>query len=76
MNDNPGPLTNSRSVLNAILLGVAKGVYRVALTLTITFAIGTAAGAFVCLYYGMPLMFSVVGGMISLGVAVALVLNS
>ena len=40
--------------------------------LFLAFAIGTGAMAGVCLYYGFPLVFSLVGGFVVLGIAVAI----
>lgn len=42
----------------------------------VAFAVGTGAGALVCLYYGVPLAFSLVGGFIVLGLALALMSDS
>lgn len=38
----------------------------------IAFCVGTGAGAVVCWYYGIPLAFSVIGGFVVLGIALAL----
>lgn len=40
------------------------------------FVIGTGASSIVCLYYGIPIAFSLIGGFIVLGVAVALMSES
>lgn len=40
------------------------------------FVIGTGASAVVCLFYGVPLAFSLIGGFIVLGIAVALMSES
>ena len=40
------------------------------------FALGTGAGAIVCWYYGIPLAFSLIGGFIVLGIALALMSDS
>ena len=42
----------------------------------IAFAVGTGAAAVVCLYYGAPLAFSLIGGFVVLGVALALASGS
>ena len=44
--------------------------------LVIAFGIGTGAGAVVCWYYEIPLLFSVVGGILVLGIALALMAES
>ncbi|MGI9395325.1 MAG: hypothetical protein ACR2OY_11815 [Boseongicola sp.] len=36
------------------------------------FAVGTGVSAAICLYYGVPLIFSLLGGLIVLGIALAL----
>lgn len=36
------------------------------------FLVGTGAGAIVCWYYGIPLVFSLAGGILVLGLALAL----
>jgi hypothetical protein len=40
------------------------------------FVIGTGASSIVCLYYGIPIAFSLIGGFIVLGIAVALMSES
>ena len=47
------------------------GLVRDAVKLIIAFAVGTGAGAIVCWYYGIPLVFSVLGGILVLGLALA-----
>ena len=42
----------------------------------IAFALGTGAGAIVCWYYSIPLVFSLVGGILVLGLALALTTDS
>lgn len=42
----------------------------------IAFSVGTGAGAIFCWYYGIPLGFSVVGGILVVGVALALMSDS
>jgi hypothetical protein len=41
--------------------------------LTVGFSIGTGAGAAVCWYYGIPMGLSVIGGILVLGIALALI---
>lgn len=43
-----------------------------AMRLIIAFLFGTAVGAVVCFIYGIPIGFSLVGGLIVVGIAVAL----
>ena len=40
------------------------------------FAVGTGVSAAVCLYYGVPIVFSLLGGLIVLGIALALTSGS
>ena len=42
----------------------------------IAFSIGTAAAAIVCWYYSIPLGFSILGGVLVLGLALALMSDS
>ena len=42
----------------------------------IAFAIGTGAGAIVCWYYNIPLGLSILGGILVLGIALALMSDS
>jgi hypothetical protein len=44
--------------------------------LVFAFAIGTGASAIACLYYGVPLVFSLIGGFIVLGLAVVIMYDS
>lgn len=48
-----------------------QGLIRDTLGLWITFLIGTGAGAIICLYFGAPLIFSLLGGILVLAVYVA-----
>ena len=56
------------SLLFAFLDGILKFVT--------AFAVGTGAGALVCWYYGIPLVFSLLGGILVLGLALALLSDS
>lgn len=49
---------------------------RDAVKFVIAFAVGTGAGAIVCWYYGIPLVFSLLGGILVLGLALALSTDS
>ena len=42
----------------------------------IAFSVGTGAGAIVCWYYSIPMGFSVTGGILVLGIALALISDS
>ena len=52
-----------RNLFGSILRDLIKFV--------IIFALGTLGGAVICLYYGFPLVFSVVGGIAIFALAVA-----
>lgn len=58
------------------LKDIIKGGFNVIFKFVIAFAIGTAGGGIVCWYYGIPLVFSVVGGILVLGLALALMSDS
>lgn len=58
----------SRGFLATLLVGLVQD----AVKLIIAFAIGTGAGAIVCWYYGIPLVFSLLGGILVLALALAL----
>lgn len=42
----------------------------------IAFSVGTGAGAIVCWHYSIPMGFSVIGGILVLGIALALISDS
>lgn len=66
-NANPNVGT-SRGFIAEFLMGLARD----AVKLILAFAIGTGAGAIVCWYYGIPLVFSLLGGVLVLGLALAI----
>ena len=59
-----------------IMLDFLKDILKVGLItivqMLIAFSIGTAAAAMVCWYYGIPLWFSILGGIVVLGIALAI----
>ena len=55
--------------LRAFFIGLAHRVVQDLFRLTAAAGIGTAIGAGVCLYYGLPLLLSLLGGLVVLGVA-------
>jgi len=67
------PNRNGRLTPGGFLTGLAKDFLRSLLGLAAAFVIGTAAGAGICLYYGLPLIFSLAGGAVVLGIGVAVV---
>jgi len=46
------------------------------LQIVIFFGVGTGGGALVCWYYSIPLGFSIIGGILVLGIALALMSDS
>ena len=52
------------------------GLIRDAVKLVIAFGVGTGAGAIACWYYNIPLIFSLLGGILVLGLALALTTDS
>lgn len=49
---------------------------RAILTIAMFFAVGTGGLAIVCWYYGIPLAFSILGGILVLAIALALMSDS
>lgn len=70
---------NIASVARAIvevLASILGNLMRDVVKMIIAFAIGTGASAIVCWYYDLPLVVSLLGGFIVLGIALALITNS
>lgn len=68
---------------NAFLRGVLEflkeilgSLARDAARLLLAFGIGTGVSALACLYYGAPLILSLLGGFIVLGIAVIFLMDS
>ena len=59
--------SNKQGFLSILL----QGFIRDTVGLWITFLFGTGVGAIICLYFGVPLIFSLLGGIIVLAVYVA-----
>ena len=62
----------SRGFLATLLVGLVRD----AVKFIVAFAVGTGAGAIACWYYGIPLFFSLLGGILVLGIALALTTDS
>jgi len=62
------PSGSNKQGFLAILL---QGLIRDMIGFWLTFLFGTGAAAVICLYYGVPLIFSLIGGAIVLAVYVA-----
>lgn len=63
---------SSRGFFATLLMSLVRDAAK----LIIAFAVGTGAGAIACWYYGIPLVFSLVGGILVLGLALALSTDS
>lgn len=61
-----------RGFLSSLLMSLLRD----AVKFVIAFAVGTGAGAIACWYYGIPLVFSLLGGILVLGLALALTTDS
>ena len=57
-----------RGFSSSLLIGLGREI----LKYVIAFAVGTGAGAIVCWYYGIPLVFSIAGGILVVAIALAL----
>jgi len=67
------PLVNQpRGFFAEILSALAKSF----VVFISAFAVGTGVSAAVCLYYGVPIVFSLLGGLVVLGIALALTSGS
>ena len=62
--DNEG----ERGFFASLFLSLVRDVVK----FIIAIAVGTGAGAIACWYYGIPLVFSLAGGILVLGLALAL----
>ena len=62
------------------MLDFLKDLLKIGLTaifqMLIAFSIGTGAAAIACWYYSIPLVFSILGGILVLGLALALMSDS
>ena len=58
------------------LSSLLRAIVRDAVKFMVAFAVGTGAGAIACWYYGIPVVFALVGGILVLGVALALATDS
>ena len=77
MNDDKKTRTHfvedeNRGFFSSLLMGLVRD----AVKLIIAFVVGTGAGAIVCWYYGIPLIFSLLGGILVLVLALAISTDS
>ena len=61
-----------RGFLTSFLARLARDAFQ----LVVAFAAGTGAGAIACWYYGVPLIFSLLGGILVLALALGLTTNT
>lgn len=66
------PKTEHGLSLKRIAADALAHLVRALLYFLIAFVVGTGAAAMVCVYYGLPLILSMLGGFAVLGVALAL----
>ena len=59
-----------RKLLN-LPIDIFRGVARDLIGISLTFFASTGVAAGICLYYGIPLVFSWIGGLIAVGLLVA-----
>ena len=72
MNDNRNQETEiDAGKVRGVFAELLMSLVRDAVKFIIAFAVGTGAGAIVCWYYGIPLVFSLLGGILVLGLALA-----
>lgn len=71
-NDNR-PDNSDSSNNQGFLTSLIQGAIRDTIGMWISVLIGTAVAAVICLYYGIPLIFSLVGGVLVLSVYMAYV---
>ena len=76
MNDDKAKSEFHEGGVKGFFSSLLLGLVRDAVKFIIAFAVGTGAGALVCWYYGIPLVFSFVGGILVLGLALALATDS
>lgn len=77
MNDDHNAKTEfGESGVRGFFTSLLIGLVRDAVKLIVAFAVGTGAGAIVCWYYAIPLGFSIVGGILVLGLALAISTDS
>jgi hypothetical protein len=65
---HPKGSTSDRGFLASFLASLAQGLFN----MLAAFSIGTGGAAIACWYYGLPMFLSLLGGILVLGLAVAL----
>ena len=75
-NDSDKKIESHEGSVRGFLWSFFHGLVRDAVKFILAFAVGTGAGAIVCWYYGNHLVFSLLGGILVLGLALALSTDS
>jgi len=65
-----------RGILSSALMGFLRDFSKAIIQGVVGFGIGTGVGGIICWYYGIPLIFALLGGILVLGFALALVMDS
>lgn len=65
-----------QSLLTSFLKGIFRDLSKGIIQGVVGFGIGTGVGGIVCWYFGIPLIFSLLGGILVLGFALAMVSDS
>ncbi len=73
--EEPKPEISEGGVLG-FLKSLLMSILRDLVKLVLSFIVGTGAGAIVCWYYGIPLGFSILGGILVLALALAISTDS
>ena len=76
MNSDPENRQTDDLTVRGFFTSLLMSLVRDAVKFIIAFAVGTGAGAIACWYYGIPLVFSLLGGILVLGLALALSTDS
>ena len=63
---------SSRGFLVTLAQDLARDALRFVIMSVIAFSVGTGAGAIVCWYYSIPLVFSLIGGILVLALVLFL----
>lgn len=71
---------DGKSLRGKFMIDFLKDLLKIGLgalfTIAMFFFVGTAGAAIFCWYYGIPMIFSVLGGILVLGIALALMSDS
>ena len=76
MNDKNDTTDVGGGGIRRFLASFFASLVRDAFQMIVAFAVGTGAGALACWYYGVPLIFSLLGGILVLALSLALTTDS